>query len=470
MIALLGDKLAALDLRGDRLAAVKRRADARHCGNREHFVGTARIVQDRTRHHRRQRRLGHPLAQQRQTALLVQRSQTLQVRERIRDVCGGRRRRHEIKARDLIDAQRLELEDVHRQVALHELRRITRSQRLVIIQTQALTRRRSPSAPSALRRRGSRETHLGQRVPVPHLGIPRIDDVPDAIDRHARLCHIRRHDHLALPRRPRTQRDALLLRRQRRIQRHGVHASVRQRLHHALNLVLPRHEHQHIPRRRRLVQRHDRMHAGRHDIVRRRRVRHLDGVRAPLYSHDGRSRPTRIQVPQHALRFERRTRHDNPQRRPPPPDLLQHGEQQVRVRAPLMRLVDHHDAISMQQRIPHALAKEHAGRRVPQPRARRMHLLVKADRIADLLTQAHLPLLRHMRGHRRRRHPPRLRTHNLPLLRPPRVKQVLRHLRRLATARLADQHHDRVLLQRIQDARARSLHRQRRRTRQPHRR
>lgn len=324
-VALLGDKLAARDFGADihGRAVVRheeRRLDRGHGGDAQHLVGAAVLrgvphlcesaATYRTCHHRRERRLGELLAERQEPSVLVERLQRREVRERLGDVRGRRRGRHVLEARDVVDAERLELQHVQRHVDAHELGDVGARQRAVRglgVQAQALARRRASSAASALLRGGLGHRHSRQdvdaarRVEVPPLCVPGVDDEAHAVDGDARLGDVGREDDLAGAARRRRPHGVLVVGGQARVQRQELHRqraarrggrAVREPLHRVLDLVAPGEEEEQVARRLAGVPRPRRLDGG-GDVVTHGRgsVRDLDGVGAPLdreHLRDGR--------------------------------------------------------------------------------------------------------------------------------------------------------------------------------------
>ena len=196
----------------------------------------------------------------------------------------------------------------------------------------------------------------------------------------------------------------------------------------------------------------------------RRRVEDVDGVGPPGHADDGRV----VEEAGEGGDVERRGHEQDPQgprRRAPRPGRAPHeAAEHVRVQRALVGLVDDDARVVGQLRVPEALADHETVRREFHGRRGR-HLALEAHGVAHGLADGAAPLVGDALADREHRDAPRLRDADA---RAPRaaaeagLDEEPRHLRRLAAARLADEEHRRVRLDRREDLVARGEHGQRR--------
>jgi hypothetical protein len=161
-----------------------------------------------------------------------------------------------------------------------------------------------------------------------------------------------------------------------------------------------------------------------------------------------------------ALRIDRRRRHDHLQIRPRGQDPLQIAEQEIDVKAALVRLVDDDRVVAAQQPVTLDLGQQQAVGQQPQQRVL-ARVVAEAHRVADGLAEGDVELVGDSLGDRARGEPPRLRVRDRPAHAAPELETHLRQLRRLAGAGLAGHDHDLVLADRRQQVLAARADRQR---------
>lgn len=225
----------------------------------------------RTRHHRVEWCLGQALTERQQSSVVIERLERRQVGEGARHGLGARCGRHKVEAREVVDPQRLELQQVRREIAPHQLRRRPARQCGELRrreQTEALARRRASCAAGALVERRLRRGHHGEHVhprrPVELLDFGKacINDVDDAVNRDTRFSDVGREDDFACTARRGQKHAVLLIGRETRIEREEEHGqrpgrkrriAVVQCLHRRLNLVAPGEEDEQVTERLREV-------------------------------------------------------------------------------------------------------------------------------------------------------------------------------------------------------------------------
>eukprot|EP00965_Chrysotila_dentata_P045002 1494767-Pleurochrysis_carterae.AAC.5 len=172
------------------------------------------------------------------------------------------------------------------------------------------------------------------------------------------------------------------------------------------------------------------------------RVEDLDRVQPAGHLHQRR----RVEVGLELARVERCTHHDQLEVGPLCRNFLDEAEEDVGGERALVRLVEDHRSVALEQRVRHRLAQQHAVRHVLQDRLGPRHVL-ETDRVPNLLAQLDVHLLGHALRDAHRRHATRLRAcHQLTPASDARVHHEGRDLRRLAGARLTDEDDGLVLL------------------------
>jgi hypothetical protein len=172
--------------------------------------------------------LGDLRARVGQIAVVVERAEIVERLERAHHRL-GRRRVHEVKVHEVVDAQLLQLQHDGGEVGAQNLRVRLRDQllleRLLGVEAKALAGPRATGATGALLRAGAADRRDEQRLDaharIVHFGLAeaRIDHIDDAVDRQRRLGDVGGDDDLARAG-GRRSKDALLqVGRQRRVER-----------------------------------------------------------------------------------------------------------------------------------------------------------------------------------------------------------------------------------------------------------
>ena len=358
------------------------------------------------------------------------------------------------KIHHVVDPARLERQHDLRQIQpLHLGQFLRRAVRVLALgpQPHAHARGRAPRAPRPLLRARHRNLLDHQRVDPAvrieprHPRQPAVDHRRHPVDRQRRLRHVRRHDDF--PRLIARHRPVLLLRRQLAVQRitHKIPQPPRglDRLHRAVDLIGPRHEHQHVAPRRRVrhalaLRRRHVPHRVVFEIHRLRQILDPHRITPPLRHQHVARREITFQHP----RIERRRHHHDLQVGPRRLlDLHRARQRDIPVEVPLVKLVEHDRADPAQRRIERHLPQQNPLRHKPDPRPL-AHPRLQPDLVAHHLAQIRADLLRHPLRQHARRQPPRLQHHDLPFPRPPAqriqqpvTQQHLRQLRRFARPR-----------------------------------
>ena len=143
-------------------------------------------------------------------------------------------------------------------------------------------------------------------------------------------------------------------------------------------------------------------------------VGNLDRVQPAPAFHKG----TSAQVSGDRAGIERGRHHDHLQVRPNRlPHAADHGQGQVAIETPLVKLVedDHHGRLEERIVLKHPQQDPFGDHLDPRCRP---HAAVESHLVADLVPQSPAPLCRHPSGTGPHRHPPGLQNHDCPLRRP----------------------------------------------------
>lgn len=283
--------------------------------------------------------------------MLVERLERREVRKRAGHGICARRGGDKVEAREVINAERLELQEVRRNIAAHQFRHRPFGQRLKLCfrkEAQALARRSAPGAARALRECGLRcgndgqDIHARRNIQLLFLCKACVNHIDNAVDRDTRLGDVRRDNHLARPPRCRQKDGALLARRQAGVQRQEQHRQrarrerrvpVLERLQRRLDLVAAGEKDEDIADRLRHMNAPGGLDRG-CDIVRhrRRRVGDFDRKRASFEREDRDvfrrlARVRRVKVARKGLGVHRRARHNDAQLGAHAPDLFEERDE-----------------------------------------------------------------------------------------------------------------------------------------------
>jgi hypothetical protein len=401
--------------------------------------------------------LGEPAPERGQALLVVQRRELLQQADAVADLAPVRRVQ-EREVGDVAEPRRGHLEDHRGEVRAQDLRvGVARALLEVLLRVEPDGDAVGDAAAAALalvggglRDRLDRQPlHLQARAVAADPRSAGIDDVADPGHRERRLGHVRgQHDATTVVR----LEDALLLARgEPRVERQDVDVGPQpppERLRRVADLALAREEDEHVPFAfgEQLLDRvADRVRLVAVGILRvlDRPVADLDGVGAARHLHDRRA----AEVTAEALRVDGRGGDDHLEVRPPREDAREVAEQEVDVEAALVRLVDDHRVVAVQQRVVLRLCEQQPVRHEPDQRLL-ARAVAEAHGIADRLPERHAQLERDPLGDGTRRQPPRLRVGDRAAHPAPQLQAQLGQLRGLARARLPRDHHDLVVADR----------------------
>mmetsp|Transcript_6374 Transcript_6374/g.13907 ORF Transcript_6374/g.13907 Transcript_6374/m.13907 type:complete len:252 (+) Transcript_6374:352-1107(+) len=150
--------------------------------------------------------LDHLATERRERARVVQRAQEPELVHRVEQVI-LRRRVHEVKGEQVVDAERLEQQHHVAQIRALDLGHGHDKQLVVVrelgVETEALAGASATGAAGALVRARLRDwehrerVHAHARIVHFELAVARIDDVFDPVDRERRLGDVCRNDHLS---------------------------------------------------------------------------------------------------------------------------------------------------------------------------------------------------------------------------------------------------------------------------------
>merc|ERR1740124_1691852 len=220
-----------------------------------------------------------------------------------------------------------------------------------------------------------------------NFAVSAVDDIFDSIHGKTRLRHIRRNDTLPNPLGRRLEYLRLQIRRQLRVHRqHQQRLRILPQLLHLLrqhgarplDILLPRHKDEHVPRRTVEVQLY-RLLDRRHDIILLHRFREV-GFNGEGPSGYAKDRHAPEELAEH-VRAERRAGDDELEVRSSLDDFPQHAEEHIGVEGALVRLIHDDRAVGVEVLVPQALPQQHPVRHVLDPRIVR-RLILEPDRVA----------------------------------------------------------------------------------------
>merc|ERR1740124_1620028 len=219
-----------------------------------------------------------------------------------------------------------------------------------------------------------------------NFAVSAVDDIFDSIHGKTRLRHIRRNDTLPNPLGRRLEYLRLQIRRQLRVHRqHQQRRRILPQLLHLLHqhgarpldILLPRHKDEHVPRRTVEVQLY-RLLDCRHDIILLHRFREV-GFNGEGPSGYPKDRHAPEELAEH-VRAERRAGDDELEVRSSLDDFPQHAEEYVGVEGSLVRLIHDDRAVGVEVLVSQALPQQHPVRHVLDPRIVR-RLILEPDRV-----------------------------------------------------------------------------------------
>jgi hypothetical protein len=396
----------------------------------------------------------------------VERTELFQKLDAVLDVAPVRRI-DERERRDVTEPKRGHLQNDRGKVGAEDLRvgeLGPRDEVIVAVEPDAGAVGHPPAAPLALVGRRLRDRLDRQPLDFEAVAVARdprvarVDDVLDARNRQRGLGDVRRQ--YDAPPRMGLEHAVLLRRRQPRIERQhlGVpELRLAQSVSGIPDLPLTAEEHQDVARSlgAQLVHRFgDRLDlvadgvtgVGVRSVVQDRPVANLDRV-GPAGHLDHRCV---VEVPREPLRVDRRRRDDDLEVRPARQHLLEVAEDEVDVKAALVRLVDDQRVVLLQQPIALDLGEQDAvGHQLDERVV--AHLVREPDLVADGATERRPQFLGDAIGYGPSSEPPRLRVADNASDAAAQLNADLRDLRGLPRAGLARDDHDLVVADGRQD-------------------
>mmetsp|Transcript_14985 Transcript_14985/g.34329 ORF Transcript_14985/g.34329 Transcript_14985/m.34329 type:complete len:504 (+) Transcript_14985:753-2264(+) len=469
---------AALGLVGGALRLARPHERIGRVEHRDHREDLVRAIQLRREEQHLgelwiERELGHHGAQLGEVAVVVKRTKVVEQLERAHQGL-WRRRVHEVKVDEVLNAELLQLQHHGAQVRAQDLGVRLFHQlllvRLLRVQPEALARLGAACPARALVSRGlgdggdQERLDPDARVVNLLLGEARIDHIHDPVNRERRLRNVGRKDDLAavgiarLARRRRRVEDLPLpIHRQSRVQR--KHQHVRHLLAQIVNLLLrlaarvldlllAREEDEDVALAFAQVHLHDGAD-GSLEVVALWLgcVEDLDRVQPARDLHERR----RVEVRLELTGIERRAHHNQLEIRSLRGHLLDQPKEDVGRQRALVRFVEDHSGVSLEQWVRHRLAQEHAVRHVLENRLGARHVF-EADGVPHLLSQLDVHLLRYTLRDGHGSHTTRLRAcDKLAPACEACVHTERWDLRRFARARLSDKHDRLILLDHLEE-------------------